>query len=353
MKKLPFGGTEKSGVRIVATMTERTIDHEQEGLAMQPVKQLDSAATAFLRLSEAMGRFAGSAAFDYYPIAEGMTNHVWKVRVADGENPVIVQVLMDAADAESIGIVRELQYTAARIGDQIGISPRMLACYPDIAVVISEFIAGSSFPGDASLRERAVADIAHSLRTLHDVEPRDLFFNEITVPMKGTRLLIERARAANPVMFDDFAWVIQPADVIEDAYDGRPHRLIHNDLTESNVIVGDVTRLIDWEYCGLGDPYSDLGDFAGKCDLTNDEEVALITAYSGEYTVKVHAWLRAYRYINVLREGLWAMGMTKVGKANSDYDAYARRRFDQVANYIATPEFVWALGTLQGRLSPR
>lgn len=312
----------------------------------------DPARAADSRLDAAMARFAPTAEWRAEPMAEGLTNQVWRVRITGGPD-VVVQVLIDADRAEDIGIVRQLQYTAARIGADLGISPAILGLYQDLDVVVSEFVAGGSFPASGPRRLRAILDVARALRALHAVPTQAMFFNDITVPMAGNRLLIERARAADPAGVAEIEWALAPLERIEACYQERDLRLVHNDLVETNVLVGDVTRLIDWEYCGLGDPYSDLGDFAGKCELTVDEEVAFITAYADEYDEAAHAWLRVYRYINVLREGMWAIPMLSRGKDGTDYAAYARRRFAQVRSYVSTSEFSWALSSLEaGRSTP-
>ncbi|UFS58606.1 phosphotransferase [Subtercola endophyticus] len=301
------------------------------------------------RLEEAMARFVGTVDWHAETLAAGLTNRSWIVRI-EGADPVVAQSLMDADGARSIGIDRERQYAAADLAASLGIAPRMLVRYLDLGVVISEFVVGTTFFDATELRPRAIVDIARSLRTLHAVEPDPRFENDITVPMSGTRLIRERARSANPQMFAEFSWAIDPIETVEELYRGRDLCLLHNDLTDGNILVGPVTRLVDWEYCGLGDPYSDLGDFAGKCELSVDEELVLIEHYQGEYDWQVHAWLRLYRYINVVREALWGIRMTEIGKSESDYDAYARFRFAQVGDYIGGAEFSWAVESLRAGL---
>ena len=58
----------------------------------------------------------------------------------------------------------------------------------------------------------------------------------------------------------------------------------HNDLLTANFILddGDVLRIIDWEYAGMGDRYFDLGNFAVNNELDDEDEERLLDAYFGE-----------------------------------------------------------------------
>ncbi len=140
------------------------------------------------RLEEAMARFAATAEWHAETLVSGLTNRSWIVRI-DGAEPVVAQSQMDADGARSIGIVRERQYAAGDLAASLGIAPRTLARYLDLGIVISEFVAGTTFFGAGDLRGRAIVDIARALRVLHGVPADARFENDITAPMAGTRLL--------------------------------------------------------------------------------------------------------------------------------------------------------------------
>ena len=196
-----------------------------------------TAEVAAQRLEEAMARFTAVAGWRAETLTSGLTNRSWVVRIP-GAEPVVAQSLMDDEGARSVGIERDRQYAAADLAASLGVAPRMLARYSDLGVVISEYVVGTTFHDATDLRPRAVIDVARSLRLLHAAAPDPMFENDITAPLSGTRLIRERARTGNPEMFAEFSWAIDPIETVEALYRGRPLRLLHNDLTDGNILVG-------------------------------------------------------------------------------------------------------------------
>jgi thiamine kinase-like enzyme len=309
-------------------------------------------------LRAAMIRLLGTEQWSAEQLAAGLTNRTWAVTVQNASAPsLVVQALLDDEAAAGVGISRELQFGAAELASSLGIAPRLLERYDDLGVVVSEFFPGVMFGESGERRTDAIRGVARALRLLHAAPAEPRFASSSTAPMEGTEVLRKRAEAGNPARYAEFAWAMAPIDEITRRYAAErllePQRLCltHNDLISGNILVGGPAqgvRLIDWEYAGLGDPYSDLGDFAGKCELEPGEELLLLAEYADGYSASMHAWLRVYRYINIVREALWGLAMTGLGLAEINYDAYTRLRFAQVGEYLGTPEFTWALDTLAG-----
>jgi hypothetical protein len=294
------------------------------------------------RLEAAMRRHAPGRTWDALPFDEGMTNTVWKVRIERDET-IVVHTLMPDSGASTIGIVRSMQLAAIDVAHELGIAPGTIARYDDLGVIISQFAAGGPFPTDGAHRLRAIEGVGAALRELHDYLAGDEFANPNTVPFSGAWSVVERASDASPLRFAEIAHLVDPLKEIESWGFNRSLSLVHNDLVPTNILVGEEVSIIDWEYCGLGDPYSDLGDFAAKCGLDLDEEVALVSAYLGGVDEEVLAWLRVYRYLNMLREGCWGLTAETVGRSELDYRAYANGCFTDVERTIATPEFAEAM----------
>jgi hypothetical protein len=301
------------------------------------------------RLEATMRRHAPGQEWQAAAFDEGMTNTVWKVRI--GANPpVVVHTLMPDAGASEIGIVRSMQLAAIDVAHSLGIAPGTIARYDDLGVIISQFAPGDPFPADGVLRSRAIENVGRALARLHAYPAGDEFANPNTVPFSGAWSVVDRARAASPSRFAEIAHLVDPLETIESWAMNRDMALIHNDLVATNILVGESTAIIDWEYCGLGDPYSDLGDFAAKCGLGVDEENLLLGAYLGRHDDEVLAWLRVYRYLNMLREGCWGLTAETVGRAELDYRLYADGCFADVERTIASPEFAEAMRLLSHAL---
>lgn len=309
---------------------------------------------ALERLDATAERLADGTPWRAEALATGLTNRTWAVRLGDEPVPsFVVQVLLDDAAARAVGIDRTLQFAAAEVGSTLGIAPGLVRYDAEQAVSVTEFFAGVMF-GDAGPARRSVAvrEVGRALRLLHAAPAEPRFASPSTAPVDGSAALRARAQAANAALSEEFAWAMAPIDLVARHGDRARIALTHNDLITGNILVGDGIRLIDWEYSGLGDPYSDLGDFAGKCELSPAEERELLDEYCGAYDPVVHAWLRVYRVVNVVREALWGIAMTRIGKAETDYEAYVRFRFAQTGEYLQTPEYRWAAETLAAHDRP-
>ncbi|HEX6779076.1 MAG TPA: phosphotransferase, partial [Ktedonobacterales bacterium] len=128
---------------------------------------------------------------------------------------------------------------------------------------------------------------------------------------------------------------------IEEAI-GTPQRLTpcHNDLLASNFIDdGQVIRILDWEYAGMGDVFFDLGNFAVNQSLDDERCALLLREYFGEARPADLAHLHLMRLASDLRESFWGFLQLGISELDFDYREYAQHHLNRFLHNAATLPF--------------
>ena len=133
------------------------------------------------------------------------------------------------------------------------------------------------------------------------------------------------------------------ADAIQARLSGPEHDPVpcHNDLLAANFIRGEKTIwIVDWEYAGMGDRYFDLGNFSVNNELDEAGQEALLRAYFGEEPgARRLATLSLFRFMSDFREAMWGVLQSGVSDIDFDFDEYASKHFDRMAQTAADPKF--------------
>lgn len=112
-------------------------------------------------------------------------------------------------------------------------------------------------------------ELGAELARLHHLQPIELKFLEKAVanPVEDLigryRHFFDERDASNPVA----EWAMRWCLVRQGNLPPLPEVLVHGDFRTANYLVTSegFTGLLDWEFSGWGDPYSDLGWFTARC----------------------------------------------------------------------------------------
>ncbi len=158
------------------------------------------------------------------PLGGGITNHNYKVRVADQE--LVLRV--GGKDTELLGIVRDHEHEAALMAAGLGIGPEVVRF--EHGCLVTRFVEGEVGSPDP-------AAAGALLRTLHGGPPIAARFDSFRV----VEVYAETARARGvepPTFYDD---ALETASRIEEIRRGEELVTCHNDLLAANFI-DDVER---------------------------------------------------------------------------------------------------------------
>jgi thiamine kinase-like enzyme len=305
-------------------------------------------------ISSVVDRIWPDATWTSEPLDDGMTNRNFKVTVTPVGQPdrvVVIQEQLPAAQAAEIGILRDNQMRIWPQMTAIGLAPELLRSFDDLGVTVVEFVSGTRL-SDVTDRRLAIRLTAQTLRRLHDTTQGDATPGLVSDPFDGMAWLAARIREQNPAMVENFRWTLDLVDRIRSARGPYEACQVHTDATHVNIILapdGERVTLLDWEYVGAGDRYMDLGHFAARTELSAAEEKFLIQSYdpSGDNRRSL-AIVRVYRFISMLREGLWSALADGIDFLDEfDHAQYAHECLDNMATTTKSEEFIEALETLE------
>ena len=258
-------------------------------------------------LEPLLGPAAGEAA----PLAGGITNHNWRVRLGGAD--YVVRVC--SPGVEVLGVDRTCEHAAARRAAALGIGPEIAAWLPGEGVLVTRWLDG----GPADPREH-IGEIARALRAFHDGSPLPATFD---VP--------ELVRRQLPLL-DDVPPALERALALPPPTTERVPS--HNDLLAANFVRdGDRVLIVDWEYAGMNDRLFDLANLSVNNGFTGDEDRVLLSTYFGD---DAHlADLRRMKIVSDLREAAWGLVQHARSELDVDFAAYAREHLERLESALA------------------
>jgi thiamine kinase-like enzyme len=213
-------------------------------------------------------------------------------------------------------------------------------------VLVSEYVSGRHFSAVTD-RDWALVQIGVTLGALHDHTIGTEIHGIVSDAFTGTTWLFDQVERDRPDALRDFAWAMETLRRIQEVRGPFTPALLHADVSEGNVIfTGQGAFLIDWEYAGAGDRYYDVGDFSAKANLTDSETEQLVAAYCVAEQEQALAIVRCYRFVSMLRDGLWALRAGTTGFLDFDHAGYAESCLARMAEIAAEPAFEQALHLL-------
>jgi thiamine kinase-like enzyme len=259
------------------------------------------------------------------PLGGGITNRNFRVTVA-GEAFVL---RIGGTDTELLGIDRHAEHAASRIAADLGLAPEVVGLVEPEGYLVTRFVEGEVGRVD-------VEQVGRALARLHAGPAFPACFDSFRVVEVYRATALERGVTV-PAAYERAREI---ADAIERRRAGVAPRPCHNDLLNANFIAdGSRSWIVDWEYAGMGDPFFDLGNFAVNHELDEDGERRLLRAYGSDDA----AALTLMRFMSDFREAMWGVVQQGISELDFDFDEYADRHFERLAQTAAAPRFRAAL----------
>ena len=266
------------------------------------------------------------------PLAGGITNRNFRVTV--GEELFVLRVPADTGSL--LGIDRVVEQRVSRLVAAAGVGPEVVTFLEPEGALVTRFISGRPVTDAAVHDPMMLQRIADAFRRIHRAGVVDATFSPFRV-VEAYALTAQRHGGRLPDAYER----AQPiAHRIEQALPEEAPVLCHNDLLNANFIDdGASIRIVDWEYAGMGDRFFDLGNFAVNHELSEADEVRLLSSYFGRVTPAQHAHLRLMRIMSDFREAMWGVLQGAISTLDVDFDAYADKHFTRLFKAAADPRF--------------
>ena len=232
----------------------------------------------------------------------GITNVNFKVESPKGT----FVVRIDAPDGDVLEIDRTTELANCEAASAAGVGAVVVARLPDQGVLVTRFLEGRRLTPEDLRRGDRLADLAALLRRLHD---RCSFRRGIDMfQRQHDYQVIALARGCElPEDYRRYEWHVAR---IRTTLAAHPVGVVacHNDLVAENLIdTPQGLRLIDFEYSGRNDPYSDLGDAWAESHLWHDQLEELVAHYHGELVPALVARARLWALVSKYGWTLWAV----------------------------------------------
>ena len=278
------------------------------------------AVRAALRARDATRALADAA---LEPVRGGLSNHAWKAEV-DGRSWF---VRLGGPESATLGVDRGSECALLAVAGAAGLAPSLLACEPSNGLLVTHFVAGTTWRREDARDARNVARISERLQVLHGLR-RCAGIRRVDFAARA-RSLQEQLRAISPfpaswpgecggvAVPEECAGAPGPvlARVAATAFGllaSRRATLVpcHNDLHHLNLVDdGDRLWIVDWEYGGIGDPLFDLASLACQHEYTTADRELLLDAYGrgeGIGAAALDAACTVFDYVQWLWYLLWA-----------------------------------------------
>lgn len=263
----------------------------------------------------------------------GITNV--NFRVGSPAGTFVVRI--DAPDEALLEIDRTSELANCEAASAAGVGAPVVARLPHLGVLVTRFLEGRRFTPEDLRRGDRLPELAALLRRLHggcrfsggiDMFRRQRHY-EATAVARGIELPEGYRRYHRHVR------------QIQRAFAAHPVRTVacHNDLVAENLIDTPAgLRLIDYEYSGTNDPYSDLGDAWAESHLWLDQLEELVGHYHGEPEPSLVARARLWALVSKYGWTLWAILRAHLAP-DARLTAWGLDLYAQAAGEFDGPEF--------------
>jgi thiamine kinase-like enzyme len=258
------------------------------------------------------------------PMHGGLSNEIWKVTDEAGAH-----VVRFGSDYPFHHVFRAREAMTARAAHAAGFAPAVEFTAP--GVMVTQFVTSRTWEAqDVCANPDRLASLLRDfhMRMPAEVSGAAFLFWPFHVIRDYARTLAGSAHAPDLPGFLTLAAEMEAAQV--------PLPLVfgHNDLLPANFLDdGQRLWLIDYEYAGFGTAMFDLAGAASNAGMTDDQAMALLSAYFGH--TPGSAMIRSFDAMQVaslLRETMWAMvSGLHLAAPGVDYGAYTaenRARLD-------------------------
>jgi len=269
------------------------------------------------------------------PLDGGITNRNFRLQL--GGRDVVVR--LPGKDTGLLGIDRAAEADATAAAALVGVGPEVVAFLTEPPCLVTGFIPGRPVEAAELRAAPLLDDVAGALRTVHEGTALPSRFDAFAI-VEAYRVTAARRGARIPASYGELA---AGARAIQGALTGPEHVPVacHNDLLTANFLFdGTRTRIVDWEYAGMGDRYFDLGNLSVNNGFADADDEALLAAYWGApCTGRRFASLRLMRIMSDFREAMWGVVQTAISELDFDFAAYAGEHLERVAAGLADARY--------------
>ncbi|MGB0097946.1 MAG: choline/ethanolamine kinase family protein [Solirubrobacteraceae bacterium] len=232
----------------------------------------------------------------------GLTNANFKV-----ESPAGTFVArLDASDSDMLDIDRVSELANCEAASEAGVGAPFVVWLAAERVLIMRFLPGRTLSPEDLRRDDRLAEVAALLRRLHCGCRFRGDFDMFRRQRDYQAAVLERGFA----LPDGYLRYERDVRRIEQAFAAHPVTPVacHNDLVAENFIdTPSGLRLIDYDYSGNNDPYSDLGDAWSESHLSLAQLEQLVGHYYGEPDPALVARVRLWALMSKYGWTLWAV----------------------------------------------
>ncbi len=268
------------------------------------------------------------------PLSGGLTNSNFKVLV-DG-TPYFVRV--PGANTELLAVDRENERFNACASAEAGVGPAVLYYLPELHVMVLEFLNGTTM-SNASLNAPGMPTrVAAVIKRLHGC-PR--FLRDFNM-FRLTEFYLNTCREHDVRIPQGYFERMPKVQRIEQALAVHPLATVpcHNDLLAENyMLVGDVLRLIDYEYSGNNDPCFELGNTCQELQYDESAIAEVCAGYFGSALPDKIARMKLNMIMSDVGWGLWAAIQAKISKIDYDFWGWATERWSRAVDKLDSAAF--------------
>ena len=260
----------------------------------------------------------------------GLTNHTYKVTMADGAEYV---VRIPGEGTEEM-IVRSDEMISTKLACDLGVDAELLY-FGENGAKVTRFIADAVTMSAELLHEpRHIEQVADIFRTMHSCGvDTGVPFEVFTMAQSYEKII----RDKHVPMFDDYheikAEVMKIKAEIDAAFEIKKVPCHNDPLCENWVEGSGRMYLIDWEYAGMNDGMWDIADVSIEASFDDACDARLLRAYMGKEPdiLDEKHFLASKIYVDYLWT-LWA-------KARVPYDGqpmedWAVERYTRMKSFI-------------------
>lgn len=303
--------------------------------ARLPREQCEEGTTLEHQIERILTQLPGWNAADAVvsPLEGGITNQNYRVERAEGT----FVLRIGGKGTHLLGIDRGHESVCTAIAAQVGVGAEVIHFLPVEDVLVTRFIVGSILTPEAAAQPETLARIVASMQRYHAGPAFPGSFSPFATVRNYHRLALEQGVTFPDTLPRAFALMAQIESALGANQQIKP---CHNDLLASNFIDdGQIIRILDWEYAGMGDLFFDLGNFAVNQSLNEEQCRLLLRLYFGETRPADLARLHLMRLASDLRESFWGFLQLGVSTLDFDYREYAHHHLDRFLHNVDTSPF--------------
>jgi thiamine kinase len=250
----------------------------------------------------------GEGPLDLRPLPSGLVNESCRVSRAGG----VYTLRVAAANSQDLGLDRQWECQVLGSASAAGLAPVIEYCDPVQGILVAEWVSGRPWTAEETGQPVAIDAMAQLLRRVHSLPtaaPARVMNPAAWIAHYGAALA-RRGVNLPPRLVELRGAADARLKVLAGVRSVEPV-LCHSDLHRLNVVIGDRTVLLDWEYAHVSDPFWDLAGWIANNDWTGDEAGLLAASYLGR-TANSDEWVRLgalvwlYDYVCLLWSELYS-----------------------------------------------